>query len=181
MSSGKHFTQVLSVNLHYQASDTRSRERKFLVKKKCYSCIWWSVPKIDDGKRTNTSHSKQENQFKPSERPLNTKQGITTHQGSSRSDCNWKDHYYGQHEESAEDYTQSRRAAYLDSVRSDHDWHGHYYGQQDERTEKRPSERCLKCGMTNHVTFDCFHQRQVQCFKCKCYGHKYYMGLCWNV
>ena len=34
MSSGEHFTQVLSVNLHYQASDTRSRERKFLVKKK---------------------------------------------------------------------------------------------------------------------------------------------------
>ena len=34
MSPGEHFTQVLSVNLHCQASDTRSRERKFLVKKK---------------------------------------------------------------------------------------------------------------------------------------------------
>ena len=39
MSSGEHFTQVLSVNLHYQASDTRSRERKFLVKKKEYYLV----------------------------------------------------------------------------------------------------------------------------------------------
>ena len=39
MSSGEHFTQVLSVNLHYQASDTRIREKKFVVKKKYYLVV----------------------------------------------------------------------------------------------------------------------------------------------
>ncbi|MCG7879040.1 MAG: SGNH/GDSL hydrolase family protein, partial [Candidatus Thiodiazotropha endolucinida] len=39
--------------------------------------------------------------------------------------------------------------------------------------------RCLKCGLTNHITEDCKHRNQVQCFICKMYGHKDSSGLCW--
>lgn len=41
------------------------------------------------------------------------------------------------------------------------------------------TERCLKCGLTNHITENCKHQNQVQCFTCKMYGHKDSSGLCW--
>lgn len=41
-------------------------------------------------------------------------------------------------------------------------------------------ERCLKCGLKNHVTEDCRHQTQVKCYRCKMYGHKDSSGLCWS-
>ena len=41
------------------------------------------------------------------------------------------------------------------------------------------SERCFKCGLSNHKTSDCFHKNQVQCFHCKLFGHK--DSICWNL
>ena len=40
------------------------------------------------------------------------------------------------------------------------------------------SERCFKCGLTNHKTFECRHKKQVQCFICRFYGNK--DSDCWN-
>lgn len=40
------------------------------------------------------------------------------------------------------------------------------------------SERCFKCGLTNHKTSQCFHKNQIQCFLCTFYGHK--DTICWN-
>ena len=41
--------------------------------------------------------------------------------------------------------------------------------------------RCLKCGMTNHETYNCRHKTQVKCHKCNLYGHKDSTGLCYNI
>ncbi|MES9905996.1 MAG: GDSL-type esterase/lipase family protein [Sedimenticola sp.] len=40
-------------------------------------------------------------------------------------------------------------------------------------------ERCMKCGLDNHVTSECRHKKQLQCFKCKFMGHK--DSYCWNI
>ncbi len=50
----------------------------------------------------------------------------------------------------------------------------------DPDTEYRRKERCMKCGFDNHVTDECKHQTQVQCFRCGLYGHKNSSGLCWT-
>lgn len=55
------------------------------------------------------------------------------------------------------------------------------YSHPRQRTEKTQIQRCMKCGLSNHATFECRHQKQVQCFKCLCYGHKDSSGLCWNI
>lgn len=47
-------------------------------------------------------------------------------------------------------------------------------------SEKSHEECCMKCGMSNHTTAACRHQKQVQCFRCKFFGHKDSSGLCWN-
>ena len=39
-------------------------------------------------------------------------------------------------------------------------------------------ERCFKCGLTNHKTYQCGHKKQLQCYICKFYGHK--DSVCWN-
>ena len=39
-------------------------------------------------------------------------------------------------------------------------------------------DRCFKCGLTNHKTFECHHKNQLQCYICKFYGHK--DSVCWN-
>lgn len=39
-------------------------------------------------------------------------------------------------------------------------------------------ERCTKCGLTNHTTYECHHKRQLLCYSCKFYGHK--DSICWN-
>lgn len=52
-----------------------------------------------------------------------------------------------------------------------------YHTTQDS-TEIAARERCLKCGLTNHITLNCRHKQQVQCFKCHYYGHKDSSGLC---
>ena len=36
------------------------------------------------------------------------------------------------------------------------------------------TDRCLKCGLKNHITSDCRHQNQIQCRSCLFYGHKDY-------
>ena len=106
------------------------------------------------------------NTNKPTRGPSQpTQADKAVNQGSARPDHN----RYGQYHQD--------NAANHGSARLDHEWHGHYC---EERLEKPTTERCLKCGLTNHATFDCFHRKQVQCYKCKCYGHKDYMGLCWN-
>ncbi|MEW8545036.1 MAG: GDSL-type esterase/lipase family protein [Candidatus Thiodiazotropha sp.] len=53
--------------------------------------------------------------------------------------------------------------------------------QLQHQIEKSQSERCMKCGLSNHTTFECKHQKQVRCFKCHCYGHKDSSGLCWDI
>ena len=40
------------------------------------------------------------------------------------------------------------------------------------------AERCFKCGLTNHKTYQCRHKKQLQCYICKFYGHK--DSVCWN-
>ena len=40
------------------------------------------------------------------------------------------------------------------------------------------SERCFKCGLTNHKTYQCRHKNQLQCYNCKFYGHR--DSVCWN-
>ena len=62
----------------------------------------------------------------------------------------------------------------------------HYKNYQPMKKRYRPNqlpdchntERCFKCGLTNHQTHQCFHKNQVQCFLCKYYGHK--DSICWN-
>lgn len=58
---------------------------------------------------------------------------------------------------------------------------GNYFrGQfrQQSNGEYHNMQRCLKCGLTNHLTEDCRHESQLQCYKCKFYGHKDSSGLC---
>ena len=52
----------------------------------------------------------------------------------------------------------------------------HYFPTPDAGFQNL--ERCIKCGLTNHLTNECRHQNQVQCFNCKLYGHKDSSGLC---
>ena len=57
------------------------------------------------------------------------------------------------------------------------------YNRQYERnfvayTEQPTAERCLKCGLRNHETEDCWHKAQVRCHVCKFLGHK--DKICWN-
>ena len=99
--------------------------------------------------------------------PVYTQQGSAVYQDSTRSDHN------SNSQPLSAVYNQGR-------TKSDYNVRGHYFRQPSEQTETA-AERCMKCGLTNHVTLDCFHQKQVQCHKCKCYGHKDYMGLCWNI
>ena len=40
------------------------------------------------------------------------------------------------------------------------------------------AERCFKCGLKNHKTYQCRHKKQLQCYICKFYGHK--DSVCWN-
>lgn len=51
---------------------------------------------------------------------------------------------------------------------------------QNRRTDPTTfnGERCFKCGLTNHKTFQCFHKNQVQCYNCKFWGHK--DSVCWE-
>ena len=57
-----------------------------------------------------------------------------------------------------------------------------YQRQQDQdfvtHTEQTTTERCVKCGLRNHDTEDCWHKVQVKCFLCKFLGHK--DSICWN-
>ena len=57
-----------------------------------------------------------------------------------------------------------------------------YQWRQDQdfvtNTKQTTSERCIKCGLRNHETEDCWHKVQVRCFLCKFYGHK--DSDCWN-
>ena len=39
-------------------------------------------------------------------------------------------------------------------------------------------KRCFKCGLTNHKTYQCRHEIQLQCYICKFYGQK--DSVCWN-
>lgn len=55
------------------------------------------------------------------------------------------------------------------------------HGQPQQQTGITQLERCMKCGLSNHTTFECKHQKQVRCFKCQCYGHKDSSGLCWDI
>ena len=55
------------------------------------------------------------------------------------------------------------------------------HSQPRQQTERTQFERCMKCGLSNHTTFECKHQKQVRCFKCHCYGHKDSSGLCWDI
>ena len=55
------------------------------------------------------------------------------------------------------------------------------HGQPQQQTGITQLERCMKCGLSNHTTFECKHQKQVRCFKCHCYGHKDSSGLCWDI
>ncbi|MCG8046207.1 MAG: SGNH/GDSL hydrolase family protein, partial [Candidatus Thiodiazotropha endolucinida] len=34
------------------------------------------------------------------------------------------------------------------------------------------NERCMKCGLKNHVTSECHHKNQLKCYSCFLYGHK---------
>ena len=99
--------------------------------------------------------------------PVYTQQGSAVYQDNTRSD------HISNSEPLSAVYNQ-------DCTKSDYNLRGHYYQQPNEQTEIA-AEPCMKCGLTNHVTLECFHQKQVQCHECKCYGHKDYMGLCWNI
>lgn len=71
------------------------------------------------------------------------------------------------------DGNQSRNVAFQGSTDQ--------YGQNQyhmHEPSKTTTDRCLK---SNHTTLDCFHQIRVQCYNCKCYGHKDFQGLCWNL
>lgn len=46
------------------------------------------------------------------------------------------------------------------------------------RSERQSVKQCMKCGLTNHMTEECKHAKQVQCFHCKYFGHK--DSRCWN-
>lgn len=41
------------------------------------------------------------------------------------------------------------------------------------------TERCMKCGLTNHRTYQCHHKKQLLCYACNYYGHK--DSVCWNI
>ena len=52
--------------------------------------------------------------------------------------------------------------------------HENAYGYE----QTKPKERCTKCGLTNHSTYECRHKRQLLCYACNFYGHK--DSICWN-
>lgn len=82
---------------------------------------------------------------------------------------------YQQHEEGNQ-YYHPRSTSYKDRGDSQHVDRPY----MDPDTEYRRKERCIKCGFDNHVTDECKHQTQVQCFRCGLYGHKNSSGLCWT-
>ena len=47
-----------------------------------------------------------------------------------------------------------------------------------QATTNMTKERCTKCGLTNHSTYECHHKRQLLCYACNFYGHK--DSICWN-
>lgn len=100
-------------------------------------------------------------------------------------------------------YEHSRNSPRTEESRLSNHPHGYDYGQTDnewrtprmtyqhnyrddnnegyrQEVDTRSGERCLKCGLNNHYTDDCRHRTQVQCYKCKYYGHKDSSGLCWK-
>ena len=56
------------------------------------------------------------------------------------------------------------------------------YSQHENNANGRhhstPKERCTKCGLTNHSTYECHHKRQLLCYACNFYGHK--DSISWN-
>ena len=50
--------------------------------------------------------------------------------------------------------------------------------RQNDNQDYNNVERCFKCGLTNHKTFECHHKKQLQCYICRFYGHK--DSVCWN-
>ena len=59
---------------------------------------------------------------------------------------------------------------------------GYQQGNQrrNQRGNQRPNQpsglsrnqNCMKCGESNHSTFDCRHKEQIKCYLCGFYGHK---------
>ena len=58
--------------------------------------------------------------------------------------------------------------------------HAFFPRNDNGREEQFPSQgdRCFKCGLTNHKTYECRHKNQLQCYICRFYGHK--DSVCWN-
>ena len=58
----------------------------------------------------------------------------------------------------------------------------HAFSPRNQNIRNNPTysdeDRCFKCGLTNHKTYECRHKNQLQCYICKFYGHK--DSVCWN-
>lgn len=50
--------------------------------------------------------------------------------------------------------------------------------RRTDREDGNNAERCFKCGLTNHKTYECHHKNQLQCRICNLYGHK--DSVCWD-
>lgn len=107
----------------------------------------YSVSKTNDEKQSDRRQSKQRHETQSRGKSSYTQLGSAVHQDSTRWDNNSN--------------FQSLSAVYNQGgTSSDYNGVDHYYQRPAERTEFA-AERCMKCGLTNHVTLDCFHQKQV--------------------
>ena len=52
------------------------------------------------------------------------------------------------------------------------------YQQRGEERTSPSDDRCFKCGLRNHKTYECRHKNQIQCYHCKLWGHK--DSVCWD-
>ena len=74
------------------------------------------------------------------------------------------------------DIVENFKTCALNHLRGSSQYQSYQHEKKQYRLNQSPNdnnvERCFKCGLTNHKTHQCFHEKQVQCFLCKYYGHK---------
>ena len=53
-----------------------------------------------------------------------------------------------------------------------------HFGEYEQHRQRQPL-KCVKCGESNHETFQCRHRQSVTCWACGQTGHK--QQHCWNL
>ena len=146
--------------------------------------------KTGRNQKNQGGHQQQTNTQRPGNRQPPYRKAATTRQTSQQPSMDERSYYgpsyykpgrrhmtgnnyhYGEQTESSDTGNQRQQwGSYNDGSQQ----HEDYTNEYQQPTQK---ERCTKCGLTNHTTYECHHKRQLLCYSCKFYGHK--DSICWN-